>query len=207
MKAPSLDHLYSDITKHILLAQAYTEIQELPFLIKSCRLKPFSYIFERKSASPILYDWWFDEFGNSLRIINKKLEITTDDLLLKNKKIVCTDLYYGLSITKIAKISKVLYIHQEQENISISFIGIDNFIRSFHFMDGTWEPHPPLHLGVKKIKLIFKNLDTKNFKDLLNKEKSVEPGIENGEWLSFLPANKYFIKLLENRYDNLFSFL
>ena len=98
MKTPSLDKLYTQLNKHILLAQSYTEVPELFFIIKSCRLKPNKYVFEEKSSKVVLYRDWFDEFGNSLQIKDKKLNLIYNNLSLDANKIVCTDLYYGLSL-------------------------------------------------------------------------------------------------------------
>jgi len=43
MKNPSLDSVYNSLNKHILLAESYTEIKKLAFIIKACRLKPYDY--------------------------------------------------------------------------------------------------------------------------------------------------------------------
>jgi hypothetical protein len=61
--------------KYILLAQGYSEIKELSFIIKACRFKPHDYIFKDKSNKLILYTEWFDEYGNSwMRRIQEYLD-------------------------------------------------------------------------------------------------------------------------------------
>src|SRR6185295_2676581 len=110
MSSSNIERLYAKIRQHILLAQSYTEIGELAFIIKSCRLKPHSHIFEGKNNKLTLHRWWFDEFGNSLKIVkNKRIKLIYNDLSLSRDRVVCTDLYRGLSIDRIAKTSKLIH--------------------------------------------------------------------------------------------------
>src|SRR5512147_1224007 len=111
MKSPSIDSFYTKLDKHILLAQSYTEVGGLFFIIRACRLKPYSYVFEKRSEKIVLYRHWVDEFGNSVHITTKKrFQLIYNDLSLDRSSLVCTDLYHGLSLDKIAKISKLAYL-------------------------------------------------------------------------------------------------
>ena len=214
MKAISIDKLYYQLDKHILLAQSYTEIKELFFIIKSCRLKPYSYFFEEKNPKLILHKWWFDEFGNSLQITTgKKIKITYNHLSLDKSQIVCTDLYYGLSLDKVAKLSKLayLYIGKDEdlyENCAIiTFLGIDNYLRSYMYLYGEWQQVSPLLLGMKHLIALSQHRDIKFFKELRIKEKPPLPCVAEMQWLTFIPPNKALTSLLDKKYEGLFSFL
>lgn len=203
MKSPSLDTLYSKLDRHILLAQSYTEIQDLFFIIKACRLKPHDYVFGERRDNLILYKWWFDEFGNSLIISGtKRVKIVQNDLNLPRKNIVSTDLYYGLSLDKVAKISKLCYLSygkdddSQQDCIFITFLGIDNYLRSFMYLYGEWQQVSPLLLGLKHLRILSKNRDIKYFLKIDIQENSAIPCITSEQWLSFMPAHNEFLSLL-----------
>src|SRR5574337_600451 len=214
MNNPNLDVLYVKLDKHIKLSQSYTEIKELSFIIKSCRLKPYLYIKGQERQKLTLQRWWFDEFGNSLKIIkNKRIKITYNDLSLDRSKIACTDLYYGLSLDKISKMSKLLYLCCAQdENIGhiyyfLAFLGIDNYLRCYLLFDGKCQAVSPLLLGIKNLKLIANNCDIKYFKKIENKENMPIPCLFSEAWLSFLPAGANFLALLKNQYENIYSII
>jgi len=199
MKSPSLDTLYYQLNKHMLLAQSYTEINELFFIIKSCRLKPYSYVFEDRSPKLILHRWWFDEFGNSFKITtNKRIKIIYNDLALDKDSIICTDLYYGFSIEKVAKISKLGYFcwgkdeDFQKDCMMVAFLGIDNYLRTYLYTCGEWQQVSPLLLGLKNLKLIGKNKDIKYFQKLPIKENVPIPCNSAEAWLSFLPPHQDF---------------
>lgn len=213
MKSPNIERLYAEIRKNILLTQSYTEIGELAFIIKACRLKPYSYIFEDKTYKLVLSRWWFDEFGNSIKIINKKIKIIYNDLELPRDKIVCTDLYHGLSLDRIAKASKLVFLSSgKDEDLNedcffITFLGIDNYLRSYMYLYGEWQHVSPLLLGMKGLKQISKYLDIKHFHINSNKENSALPCGRSTEWISFMPACYEFLHELEKPYNKVFSFL
>lgn len=214
MKSPSIERLYAQLNKHILLAQSYTEINELLFIIKACRLKPYSFIFQERNTKLVLHRNWFDEFGNSLRIIkNKKIKITYNDLTLDKDQIVCTDLYYGLSIDRIAKMSKLvsLSVMKEeetyQEQFFITFLGIDNYLRSYINLDGNWLQVSPLCIRMRSLKNIARNVDLKRFRELINKESAPLPCASARTWLSFMPPGREFLQLMTKEYEQTLSFL
>jgi hypothetical protein len=207
MKSPSLDVIYSQIHKHILLAQAYTEVSELDFIIRACRLKPYDFIFGSRNDKIILYRWWFDEFGNSLKInTNKRIKIVYNDLILERDHIISTDLYYGLSLEKISKMSKFAHLcagkdeDTQQECALITFLGIDNYFRSYLYYSQEWMPVSPLLLGLKNLRFIAKNRDVKYFAKLPIKEKPPIPCQKADQWITFLPSSPYLGKDIEEQY-------
>lgn len=213
MKSPSLDNIYAQLNKHILLAQSYSEIKELFFIIKSCRLKPYSYILEDKNNKLILHNHWIDEFNNSLHITkNKKIKLTLNDLSIDKDKIICTDLYYGLPLDKILKISKLVYLSTGKDEDTfedcclISCLGIDNYLRTYIYMYGEWSQVSSLLLGLKNLKTISKQIDIDNFIELNNKENIVLPCISGRAWLVCLPATDEFLQLIEKQCEIIFPF-
>jgi len=203
MRSPSIDNFYTQLDKQILLIQSYTEISDLFFIVKACRLKPISYL-EEKSKKIVLYRDWVDEFGNSFRVENsKKVRIVYNDLSLKRESITCTDLYYGLSLDKLSKISKLVYVcigkdeDYYKDCAVVTFLGIDNYLRSYMYLYDEWQQVSPLVLGLKNLKLIGKNRDVKHFLELNIKENTPIPCISGHQWLSFLPPSKGFLDHME----------
>lgn len=210
--SPSIDSFYQRINKKILLAAAYTEIAELPFIIKSCRLKPYSYVFEDRQKKTVLYDWWFDEFGNSLKITDKKkIEIIYNDLALDTNKITCTDLYSRLEISKILKISKLAYIVAgkdediNQDFYMIHLLGIDMYWRSYLFMYGEWQQISPLMMTFDILNFIAKKHELKYFLEVDKKSVPV-PCFTSKQWLTSLPISEDLYKILKKDYDGLSIF-
>jgi hypothetical protein len=206
MRSPSIEWLHAKIDKHIKLATSFAEVPELEFIIKSCRLKPYDYIFDERTEKIVLYKWWFDEFGNSL-IINKykRLEIIHNDLRLDRKKIISTDLYYGLALDKIAKMSKMVHlIHGKDEDLYqdcclVNFLGIDEHLRSYLYWYEEWQQVSPLTMGLHSLKTIANHLDVKYFQQLGKKENSAIPCISAEAWLSYLPASTAFMSKLNKQ--------
>lgn len=202
MKSPSLDVLYGQLEKHILLVQSYTEISDLVFIIKSCRLKPYDFVFKNKTEKLILYKEWFDEFNNSFTLVNKKVKITYNDLSLPRKDITSTDLYYGFSIENVSKISKLAYLcfgkddELQQDCAIVTFLGIDNYLRSFMYLYGEWQRVSPLLLGIRNLKIINQNKNIKYFKKFEAVDEAIIPCATSEQWLTFIPPRKEFLSLL-----------
>lgn len=203
MKVYNTDRLHLKINKNILLAESYTEIKELSFIIKSCRLKPYDYLFKNKKGNFILHNHWVDEFGNSLFIYNnKKIIFTFNDLSIDRNKITCTDLYYGLTISKILKISKLLFIYYgKDEDLNnefaiLAFLGIDNYLRCFMHLYDKWEQISPLYLGINNLKKIYSNLDIRYFLNIKNIKNSLTPCMNGQTWVSCLPMSSDFVSIL-----------
>lgn len=214
MKSPSIERLYAQLNKHVLLVQSYTELNEMAFILKFCRLKPHSFIFKKRDTKLILHRLWIDEFGNSLRIVkNKGIRITYNDLALDKARIICTDLYYGLSIDKIAKMSKLMFLSSMKEEETyqtqffITFLGLDNYLRSYVNLDGEWLQVSPLCLGMSALKNIARNIDLKHFKELISKKNAPLPCASARTWLSFMPPGREFIQLITKEYEQTLSFL
>lgn len=212
MKSISIDKLYYWLDKHILLAQAYTEINDLFFIIKACRLKPYSY-FQDKSDKLILHKHWFDEFGNSLYISNKKkIKIVYNDLTISKEYIRYTDLYFGLSLDKVVKISKFAYLcvgvdEDLQEDCAlITFLGLDNYLRTYLYLYGEWQQVSPLVLGLSHLKTLAQNRELRHFKELTIKEKTQLPCVAPRQWLTFNPPSKALVNMLEKKHPGLFAF-
>lgn len=200
MRSPSIEWLHAKLDKQIRLAQSYTEIPELAFVIETCRLKPYDYIFNERKNKITLYKWWFDEFGNSLEIIKgKKIKITTNDLRLDKKNIVCTDLYYGLSMDKVIKMSKLIHLivgkdeDLYQDCALLTLVGIDNHLRTYLYWYGEWQQISPLLIGIKNLSLIESHTDIKYYLTATNKENSALPCASSQAWLSCLPASASFV--------------
>jgi hypothetical protein len=212
MKSPSLDKLYTQINKHILLAQSYTEIPELSVIIKGCRFKPYDYIFAQRSSKTILYRWWFDEFGNSLKIKDKKIQIIHNDLSLDRDKIVCTDVYYGLSLSQIIKISKMIYLcvgtdeDSQRQNYFLTLMGIDNYLRSYMYLYDEWQQVSSLLLGMSKLKMLASHSDLQYFRKLSNVENCPIPCLKPQEWLSMLPAPESFLDVIKKNCEKLLPY-
>lgn len=214
MKSPSLDSFYQKIEKKILLAQAYTEIKELSFIIKSCRLKPYSYVFEDRENKITLHKWWFDEFGNSLKILdNKKIKIIYNDLSLDREKITCTDLYFNLEIPKILKMSKLAYIatgKEEdfyQDSYMLNFLGMDNYWRSYLYLYDEWIQVSPLLLKLNTLQFITKKRELKYFLEFNNKNNMPIPCLSSKQWLTYLPVSENLLTILKKEHEMLLSTL
>lgn len=212
IKAPSLEYFYATIEKDIILAQSYTEIKELAFLIKACRLKPYHYVFEEKESKITLYRFWFDEFGNSFTIEqDKTISILHNDLSLDCQKIISTDLYYGLTINKVAKMSKLMHFivgkdeDLFQECYLLTFLGLDNYFRSYLYLYGEWQQVSPLLLGMKNLLNIVSQRNLQEYRQMQRKiDLSCLPCQAAEWWLSSLePKSEQFSEILKQRYETI----
>jgi len=214
MRSPSIELLHAKLDKQIRLAASYSDIPELEFIIKVCRLKPYDYVFDERSERIILYKWWFDEFGNSLSMEkSKKVELIHNDLRLDRKRIVSTDLYYGLALEQVAKMSKLVHlVSGKDEDVYedcaiLTFLGIDDHLRSYLYWYGEWQQVSPLVMGMRSLKTIANHIDVKHYHQLGNKENSAIPCATGAAWLSYLPASSAFISDLNKQSEMLASIL
>ena len=214
MRSPSVEWLHAKLDKHIRLAASYSEVPELEFIIKACRLKPYDYIFDDRSEKIILYKWWFDEYGNSLELVkNKRIEITQNDLRLDRKRIVGTDLYHGLSLDRITKMSRLVYlISGKDEDVYqdcalLTFLGIDEHLRTYLYWYGEWQQVSPLLMGMRSLKTIANHMDVKHYHQLGNKENSAIPCVAGEAWLSYLPVSQAFLSELNKKSEMLAAIL
>ena len=203
MNTHSIEWLHAKIERRIRLAQSYTEIDSLAFVIKACRLKPYDYVFGEKSNKTVLERWWFDEFGNSLIITKKKaIKIIHGDLRLDIKRIISTDLYCGLSIDRVAKISRLVHITAGKDEdlyqnyYLLTFLGLDNHLRSYMHLYGEWQQVSPLMIGMRSLKRIFNNLHIEGFRQIGKRDNCPFPCASAKSYISCMPASNDFLELL-----------
>ena len=212
MRSTSLETLYNRLHNYIMLATAFYEIQELDFIIKACRLKPYKFIIEERSRSTTLYNHWFDEFNNSVIFKKKEVKIIYNDLKLINKSFT-TDLYYKIDISKILKISKLCYIsiykniedNYYESTYFITLLGIDNYLRTFVFEDG-WKQISSLSLGFESLKNLYKFREIRYFKNFSILENGVMPCEEATRWISYMPVSEEFLEEIK-QFDEIYSLL
>lgn len=185
--------IYNQLQKHRLLVQSYLQNEELYFIFYACRLKPHFFFEKTVDSTFTLQTWWVDEYGNSVKIIkNKTLKITYGDLSVNRN--ICSDLYYGLSINKVVKMSKFAYISYGQDEdflqdcFLISLLGLDDYLRTYLYMYGELKQVSPLLLGLKNLSLIANNYDIKYYRDFIIKENSGLPCKSANVWLTSLPV-------------------
>lgn len=207
MRSPSIEFFHAKIEKFIRVVQSYTDNNAMEFIIKACRLKPYSYVFKERDKNVVLHRWWFDEFGNSLNIVKKRIDIIYNDLRIDKKKIVSTDMYYGLSIDKVVKISKLAYIclgkdeDLFQDCCLLSLLGVDNHLRCYLYWYGEWQQVSPLLMGMKHLKLLASSIDVKYFRQLNNYQNTTIPCISSQTCLTYLPVSKDFLDIINKQYE------
>jgi transposase len=191
-----ISSLYAKLRRDILLFVGFMENKHLEFIIKACRLKPRDM---KNGLKVIFYSHWDDEFGNSLSFKkdkkgSKKLIITLNDLAIDRSKLPMTDLYDGLPPSKISKISKAAFIlvGKEEETFKthsiVSFLGIDDFLRTFAFIDNEWISIPSLFLGIWALQNIAKHRN-KDCKELKSKDPVLLPCQEQKTFIVKYPTN------------------
>lgn len=179
IKNTDLETLYNKISGRIdLVGTMLGDVDLLPKIIKSCRLKPYS-IFSGDYQSKLVFEeYWVDEFGNSLKIKNKIPRIIMNDTQISKNTKISTDLFFGNSTDAIAKNSKCVFIINGKFDKScyfVSFYGKDEYIRSFFFYEKLARVSPIL-LGLNTLRELFRNINSvlrrnidKNKMDLLIK--------------------------------------
>jgi hypothetical protein len=158
-----LENLYSKIKGHIDLVGAHIEDPILIKIIKSCRLKPYS-IFNKGFRFDTKYEnHWVDEFGNSLKLINKQIKILLNDTEIINKTNISTDLFFGNSIAMTIKNSKFAFIMQGEylgkDIYFVALYGQDEYFRCF-IHSKKWYRISPLLLGTNSLHEIYKYIDS-----------------------------------------------
>ena len=210
IRSPSIEYLHAKLEKQIRLTQSYTGIDGLEFIIKSCRLKPCDYVFKERDHKIVLHKKWFDEHGNSFTINrHKNIQIVYGDLSLDKTKIVCTDLYYGLSLDRVAKMSKLVHLvagkdeDLYQDCYLLTFLGIDDHLRSYLYWYGEWQQVSPLLMGMKSLGIIAKNMDIKQYVQAGKKENNALPCVSGETWLSLCPVPKGFLEMLSKHHETI----
>ena len=213
LQSSNIESIHATLDRHIRLIAAYSEMPELNFIIRSARLKPYHFL-KKYNPKLKLYDWWIDEYGNSLTISkNKKIEITLNDLRIDRSSLTCTDLYQHIGIDKVVRISKLLYYSKgieedfNSECISLNFLGIDNFLRNYIYIYDKWEQYSSLVLGSDTLKNIANNQDIKIFTKLKSKISAPYTCTDTESWIGLLPATKEFVGLIREKNDFLIDVL
>lgn len=195
-----INDFYLKINDHINLVESYSQIKNISKLIKSCRLKPKEF-YITKYTKLVLYKNWVDEYNNSISILtNKKINICYNDLSIDKRNVINTDLYYGLPLNKIAKISKCFYLSYGKDDglndiCLISFLGIDSYIRTYLYLYNEWSQVSPLLIGINNLELLSEFRDVK-FKKLTKKENISIPCADSESWLSCIPIDNEIISSL-----------
>lgn len=204
----NIDKFYIKINKHIDLIKAFTEIKNIDNIIKYCRLKPYNFDYKSKYKKIILFKEWYDEFGNLLQIhSSKKIKISYNNLKIRENFISTSDIYYGIDIQKVVKISKCVFIFYGKEDdsiddfIFINFLGIDNYFRSYIYTDNEWQRISPLYLGMHNLNLIINNTNITKHLYIRNRKDFISPCKRGRAWISCLPVNEDFIKVLSKEND------
>lgn len=211
MRSPSIERLHHQLQRHIKLVESYTEIKGMEFIIKACRLKPYDYLFGEKKEKLFLHRWWVDELGNSLVLKKKKVIITYNDLRLDRQKIVSTDLYYGLSLPNVAKMSRLIHLVAGQDEdllqecYFLTFLGIDEHLRSYLYWYGEWQQVSPLLMGMKSLELLANHTDIKHYHQLGKKENSAMPCVNGKTWLSSSPPSEAFLDMIKGEYEIIYN--
>jgi hypothetical protein len=158
-------------------------------------MKPYDYVKGGGKKIPTtLQRHWIDEWGNSLRIENKTAKIILNDLSLKQKRIISTDLYFGLSLNRAIKMSKMIYLCAgKDEDLGqpcywLTLVGLDNYARSYLYLYGEWKQVPTLLLGLNQLIILTQYFDLQYLK--LLPELKINPIPCQRVWscVSCLPA-------------------
>jgi len=163
MKILTIQSYQKKINKNIQLVESSVEIKNLAAIIKACRMKPFPEGYSMKKLN--VHRKWVDEFGNLFDFPKKSQIRKKFNYLLASRN--STDLYDGISLVNIHKISKFVHIASgKDEDLNeefhfITFLGIDNYFRSYLYLYGEWQKISSLYLGIKILKDILSNQDIK----------------------------------------------
>jgi hypothetical protein len=188
-------------------------MQGLSFIIKSCRLKPFTYVFEEKSKRLNLYRKWFDEFGNLLNINNDRtVSIVLHPPSLQKSGIINTDLYAGLSVGKITKISRSIHLCHGSTELSKNFwfltlLGTDNYLRTYFSYEDTNLAVSPLLLGLNNLHDIFQHQNANYLAHWNDKKRSPIACQSFQSWISPSPLSVDFIPSIRKDCKDIDNFL
>lgn len=188
----SADEFSDKFNSSIRLIEAFTTQKNIAKIFKMCRLRPTEVLFENKTEKLKIYKTWIDEFKNSISIINKKIVIKYNDL--KYKKIISTDIYYNLPVEKIAKISTFAFCiygktEENEECCLITFLGMDNYLRTFLYLD-EWKQVSPLLNGIENLLFISRHLKASKLVNFKNRKGAVLPCASPRAWLTCLPCKE-----------------
>lgn len=204
----NLDHYYLEIEDKLNAVSAYAENKNVSTILKICRFKPYP-IKPKTSLHKLVYKHWVDDYGNSIEIKNKRIIIKTNDLKINKDDIISTDLYKGLDISKLLKISKLIYIFRGREvdfktdHFILSFMGLDNYLRSYSFLYDEWHPIPSIYLGVNVLNTIIDNSDIQTFKSFKMKNTIIFDCENQQSIIGKIPFHKFFMEEIKKEYEQI----
>lgn len=213
LKSISTERFHTKISRHINLVSSYTELPELSWIIKSCRLKPYTLLTKEALDTIRLHNWWVDEYSNSLVLDKKKPSIILNDLKINRNLLVQTDLYEKLSFDKIARISKLAFImfgleeDFNSEHYIISFLGLDGFLRTYVYLYGELLRYPNLYLGLKTLGLISKNTDIRTFTELNIKNNIIYPCTRQRSYICSWPPTKGMLAEMKEQNESVLDLI
>jgi hypothetical protein len=157
-KSVDIYSLYDRLDRSIKVLSANIKDKNMIHLIKACRYKPLKFLSNKKT-NELLYTDWIDEFNHVISFSKKRGRFTQfkDYYYLNAERNITTDMYYGLDVYKIHKISTRVYCVtgfseiDDSLNIYLCFLGIDGFLRAFWYFDGEWLPAPTNWMEPNKI--------------------------------------------------------
>ena len=193
-KIIGLDGQYVKWSPLTILVEEYLERPGLERIIKMCRLKPRHLTSNIKKIKIKVYREWIDEYGNSLHILkNKQLRIQLNDLSIPRDRLVITDIYEGLPIQKISAMSYRAFLlagkegKDYQDHYVVSFLGLDDYLRTFCWLDGEWYLVPSLFLGLIILGVISNIVNSNWFMELPYKHPVVYPCRKQKMWFTGWP--------------------
>ena len=208
----NLDYYYSEIENKLNVISAYTENKNSDLILKICRFKPYP-ITPKSFLTKSFYKKWIDEYGNSIEIKNKRLNIVINDLSINSDNIISTDLYKGLGTEKIIKISKLMYIFKGKEidfgtdHYILSLLGLDNYLRTYSYLYGEWHEIPSIYLGLQNLNFIINNSDIKFYKEFNFKNKVIFDCENQKIAVGKLPLTAMFEEEIKNNYEEIFNLI
>lgn len=191
-----ISHYVAQLKEHIDLVGSFLENRNFSTLIKICRLRPKKY---RRRL--ILHEDWLDEFGNVLNIKKKNISILLNVPGLN--KADKTDLYHQLPIEKIYLISKMMYVLSGKEEdfgsdtFIVSFLGWDNYLRTYVYSYGEWQSCSSLLLGIAILLEIINNMEMTEYKEIKSSGPVIFPCESQREWLTCIPVSKDFETIMK----------
>lgn len=194
-KIQTIEEYYLRFNSELNIISGYLDDNTIRDILIKCRMKPYG-LRARDGVRKILRRHWIDEFGNSLYLDKKTIRIVPNDLSILERNIIHTDLYEGLTIDKILKISKMAYFFLGSEDNNyikiISLLGIDNYIRTYIKHEEKWERISSILLGVDVVRVIVDNESIGSWKKINTGDNRIIPCTNIEEWLVCTPIPTQF---------------
>jgi hypothetical protein len=225
MNKVGIDKFYDRHRGYVNVTAGYLSEKRIPFILKSCRLRPYASLSAPLPTTPQLERWWVDEFGNSFMVgKNKRVSLRYGDLKIERSKLQTTDLYANVSIRDLYTISRFLYICVAEFDVVrdalvqtipspvtsgngqgnnliyiLSFLGRDNFFRTRLLYRDQEDKISTLYLGYKLLKMIATYTDIRYYHKLT--ARSILPNlplVNVRQWVSFLPSHTKLASEIES---------